>query len=303
MDQLSEEFEAVRVAPGVGERIRAAREAAGMSVLQVSNETRISQRHVEMIEANDFDSLPARTYAVGFARSVAKVVGLDPAEIATDVRAALNASGVEAPKRLSSYEPADPARVPSAKLGWLVALAAIVLLVAAFVFLRGFFNPSATLPELTNAAERPAAVQAAKPAAAAPAAPVAQGGAVVFTALEPSIWVKFYDGAGKQLMQKEMAKGETFTVPADAQGPMIWTGRPDALAITVGGRAVAPLAASQKIVKNVPVTAQALLARGQAVPAAGTTPAAGAAPGATAPVAPAAPAAAPATAPATAPQR
>ena len=296
IDQLSEELEEVRVASAVGERIRAAREAAGMSLLQVSNETRISQRHLEMIEANDFDSLPARTYAVGFARSVAKVVGLDPAEIATDVRAALNASGVEAPKRLSSYEPADPARAPSAKLGWLAALAAIVLLVGAFVFLRGFFSPSATLPELTNEAEPPAATQGANPGAV-PAAPAAQGGAVVFTALEPGIWVKFYDGAGKQLLQKELAKGETYTIPADAQNPMVWTGRPDALAITVGGRAIAPLADSQKIIKNVPVTAEALLARGQAASTAGAT-SAPAGPTASTPAATAAPAA-----PAAAPQR
>ena len=280
MDELSEEFEEQRPTPNVGNRIRQARESAGMSLAQVAAETRIGQRHLELIEAGDFDSLPARTYAVGFARSVAKVIGLDPAEIATEVRAALNASGTEAPKRLSSYEPADPARVPSAKLGWLVALAAIVLLAAAFVFLRGFFSPAATLPELTDAQPKPAATaQAAGPAAA----PAAQGGAVVFTALEPGIWVKFYDASGKQLLQKEMAKGETYTIPADAQGPMIWTGRPDAFAITVGGRTVAPLADRQKVIKGVPVTAEALQARA-AAPAA--VPAVGAAP------APAAPAAA-----------
>ena len=263
--QLSEELEQEQVVLGVGAQIREARERAGMSLAQVAAETRIAQRHLEMIEASDFDSLPARTYAVGFARSVAKVVGLDPAEIATQVRAALNASGIEPPRRLSTYEPVDPARVPSAKLGWVMALVAVALLVAAFVFLR----PAATLPELTDDTPKQAA-QAAKPAAAAAQAPAPQGGAVVFTALEPGIWVKFYDGAGKQLLQKEMAKDETFTVPADAQDPKVWTARPDALAITVGGRAVAPLADRQRIVKDVPVTAEALLARGQAAaPAAG----------------------------------
>ena len=35
--------------------------------------------------------------------------------------------------------------------------------------------------------------------------------------------------------------GYLVPVPADAQNPMVWTGRPDALAITVGGRNVAPL--------------------------------------------------------------
>lgn len=284
--QLSEELEQEQVVVGVGAQIRAARERAGMSLAQVAAETRIAQRHLEMIEASDFDGLPARTYAVGFSRSVAKVVGLDPAEIATQVRAALNASGIEPPRRLSTYEPADPARVPSAKLGWLMALVAVALLVAAFIFLR----PAATLPELTEDKPQQAA-QAAKPAAAAAAqAPVPQGGAVVFTALEPGIWVKFYDGAGKQLLQKEMAKDETFTVPADAQDPKVWTGRPDALAITVGGRAVAPLADRQRIVKDVPVTAEALLARGQAAAPAATPATASAGPAGAAPAGGTAPA-------------
>jgi cytoskeleton protein RodZ len=85
---------------------------------------------------------------------------------------------------------------------------------------------------------------------------------VVFTALEPGIWVKFYNSAGQQLMQKQMALGETYTVPADATGPMIWTGRPDALQITVGGQPVPKLAETEGRIKDVPVTAAALLARG-----------------------------------------
>lgn len=265
MDQLNEEFEAERGKPGVGEQIKAARERAGLSLAQVSAETRISQRHLEMIEADDFESLPARTYAVGFSRSVAQVVGLDPVAIAADVRAHLDATGYTPPRKISTFEPGDPARVPSAKLGWLMALVAIVLVAVAFVFLRGFLSPAATLPELT--AEQPKPAASAQAAAPVQAAPAATGGPVVFTALEQGVWVKFYDAAGNQLLQKELAKGETYTVPADVQGPMIWTGRPDALAITVGGRAVPRLADTQKILKDVPVTAAALLARQPAAPA------------------------------------
>jgi hypothetical protein len=86
-------------------------------------------------------------------------------------------------------------------------------------------------------------------------------GPVVFTALQDRIWVKFYDGAGKQLVQKLLAKGETWTVPDDAVDPKLWTGRPDALGITIGGQAVPRIADKQGIVKDVPVSAAALLAR------------------------------------------
>ena len=83
--------------------------------------------------------------------------------------------------------------------------------------------------------------------------------------------LRHWDAAGKQLMQKQMALGESFTLPADAQGPMLWTGRPDALAITVGGRQVPKLAEEERVMKDVPVTAAALLARGQPTPAPSAT--------------------------------
>jgi cytoskeleton protein RodZ len=113
--------------------------------------------------------------------------------------------------------------------------------------------------------------------AAATPAPAATGGEVVFTALEPGIWVKFYDASGLQLMQKQMAMGERYAIPADANGPQLWTGRPDALSITVGGRPVPKLAEEQTTMKDVQVSAEALLARA-APPAAGTTPVAAASP-------------------------
>ena len=59
------------------------------------------------------------------------------------------------------------------------------------------------------------------------------------TALEDGVWVKFYDGAGTQLMQKEMALGERYVVPAGANGPLLRTGRPDAL-LTVVSEMIPP---------------------------------------------------------------
>ena len=61
-----------------------------------------------------------------------------------------------------------------------------------------------------------------------------------------------------------MAKGDTFEVPADAQQPMLRTGRPDALQITIGGRRLPKLAEEQQVMSDVPVTAEALLARSRA---------------------------------------
>ncbi len=65
----------------IGERLRAAREARDMSLDEVATRTRIPLRHLQHIEAGEWDSLPAITYSVGFARSYANAVGLNGAEI------------------------------------------------------------------------------------------------------------------------------------------------------------------------------------------------------------------------------
>jgi len=246
---------------GVGDRLRAAREKMGLTVAQVAAETRINQRHISMIEAGDFASLPARAYAVGFSRTYAKVVGLDDAEIAREVRGEL---AMIAPRdnRALTFEPGDPLRVPSARLAWFSAFAALIVILGVGIFVsRFFFAPEAELPFLTEQ-ETATPAPAVAPAASPNVAPTA-GGEVVFTSLEDGIWVKFYDQNGAQLMQKQMAKGETYAVPAAAAGPQLWTGRPDALTITVGGRAVPAIAEREQIVRDVPVSAQALLARPQ----------------------------------------
>ena len=253
---------------GVGDRLRLAREQAGMTVEQVAAETRIPQRQLELIEAGDFAALPARTYAIGFSRSYAKAVGLDEKEITQAVREELAQSApADRHRSAATFEPGDPARVPSTGLALFSAFAAVLLIVGAVVFYRTFFSAAAVPDPLTQPERAAPAQRQAGPAAGPTAAPT---GPVVFTALDDAVWVKFYDANGTQLMQKEMAKGETYTVPADAQGPQVWTGKPHALAITVGGRPVPKLSEEDEILRDVPVTAEALLARGQpaATPAA-----------------------------------
>jgi transcriptional regulator with XRE-family HTH domain len=280
---MAEEFaeETTTPAPGgIGAQLRAAREGRGLTLAQVAAETRIPQRHLQTIESGDFAALPARTYAVGFSRTYAKVVGLDEADVADLVRAELDAQEPRERSRPATFEPGDPARVPSRGLFWVVVAAVVLLLLGGYFFMRTMFAPAGELPSLVaqEEAEQAAQQEARQQAAAAPR-PAATG-PVVFTALEDGIWVRFYDADGMRLMEKQMARGESYTVPAEAPGPQLWTGRPDALAITVGGRQVPKLAEDDTIVRDVPVTAEALLARPAPAATPVGTPAAGAAPAA-----------------------
>jgi transcriptional regulator with XRE-family HTH domain len=270
MDDVAEEEDQPELPVGAGETLRARREAQGMSLAQVAAVTRITQRHLALIEGGDLGALPGRTYAIGFARNYAKAVGLDQDKIARQVQDELAMIESVGPGRFAlSFEPGDPARVPTARLAWFSAAAALILFVGGSIFVWStYIAPAGSLPWQGGGEAKPA--MAANPDSATRAvdpAPVVPG-QVVFTALEGGIWVKFYDRHGKTLLQKQMAQGEHYAVPADADGPQLWTGRPDALAITVGGKPVPKLADIETTIKDAPVTAEALLARAPAAPTA-----------------------------------
>ncbi|WP_068070713.1 helix-turn-helix domain-containing protein [Novosphingobium lentum] len=262
-----------------GNQLRRAREQLGLDFKQLAATTRINARHLEAIENGDFASLPGRTYVTGFSRSYARAVGLDENAIADAVREEMAGQQLATPARvIHQFEVGDPDKTPSVRIGQIASALAVAVIAVGLVFWRGYYAPAAELPALVGPVQSASAVpgparqaSSGQPTAgqpgAAPAVAPAPGGAVAFTALEPGVWVKFYDGAGVQLMQKQMAQGETYVVPAAAHEPKVWTARPDALSITVAGRAVPKLADQQKIVKDVPVTAEALLARAVAPPA------------------------------------
>ena len=242
-----------------GSRLRRAREQAGMGVAALAAHTRISQRQIEAIEAGDYAALPGRTYAVGFSRTLARAVGLDEAEIATSTRAELTQQqGDDQRRPVQTFEPGDPARVPSARLTWLALAGVALTVVLGIVFLPSLFSPAGSLPSILPEG------QPSAPAVVAMPPPPSAAGPVVFTALQPGVWVKFTDAAGTQLLQKELAQGESYTVPSGQGEVLLATARPDQLAITVGGQPVPRLSDQQRSMKDVPVSAAALLARGTA---------------------------------------
>lgn len=239
--------------------LRRAREEGKLTIEQVSAETRISQRHLRQIEEGDLKGLPGRTYAIGFSRSFAKAVGLDDKVIAAMVRAELAEGGRDERGNAAGFEPGDPARIPTRGLAWLSALAAILLIAGGFAYFRDYFIPGSGPGALV--AEAPIVKSDATASEGAATSAEQSGGPVVFTSLEDGIWVKFYDAEGNRLMEKQMALNENFTIPPDVDEPLIWTARPDALAITVGGKPVPKLAEELQTLRDVPVSAAALLAR------------------------------------------
>lgn len=274
---LEDETSTVEVPDGVGPQLRSARESKGLTLDQIASETRISRRHLEHIEAGDFHELAGRTYAVGFARTYARTVGLNEADVAEMVRSEMD---IQHPReRMSAnspnkFEPGDPARAPGGKLVWFSLFAVVLLLVGIFFAARVLFTPGADLPTLTEqeAEERAEELAAQRATRQQAEEPEEVSGEVVFTA-QDEVWVRFYDAQDRVLYEGTMQEGDTYAIPADATGPKIITGRPQLLNITVGGTEVPRLAEEQQTIQDVDVSADALGARSTRAPSDAADPA------------------------------
>ncbi|WP_462381805.1 RodZ domain-containing protein [Pseudomonas sp. Marseille-QA0892] len=94
-----------------GETLRNAREARGVTTAEAARQLNLTETSVHHIEAGAFDRLPGHTFARGYVRAYAKLLGLDQADIVRefDQFTGTNASGaavhslgrIEEPSRLS----------------------------------------------------------------------------------------------------------------------------------------------------------------------------------------------------------
>ncbi|MDH7639907.1 helix-turn-helix domain-containing protein [Sphingomonas oryzagri] len=263
----------------VGARLRAAREARGQSLEDIGRQTRVPVRHLVQIEDGRLDGLPAAPYSAGFVKSYARAVDLDPIEASQQFRAEFAAAAQASPRvAYEPYEPADPVRLPPRLLAF-VALAIAILLVAGYgIWRSGILTGEGTderarlaasgEPMGTSGTPAPAAAQQAAPK---PAVPV--GGAVRLTATQDT-WFEVTDKAsGTRLYTGVLKQGQGWDVPPSAGDPVIKTGRPEGLTVTVGGQPVAPLGPPAKTVSNVSLKAASLAARPAPAPSAAVPPA------------------------------
>ncbi len=251
--------------PTVGQRLRAAREEKKMNLEEIAAQTRIPLRHLESIEAADWDHLPAPTYTVGFAKSYAGSVGLDRTEIGEQLREEMGGQRF-ATSTAEVFEAADPARTMPK---WLVfgAVAAVILLIVIMSWLNRRSLDQTEQPAAPPAAATAPAV-APQPAAPAPAQPGAAQGPVVLIATAPA-WIQVTD-QGRTLFEGELAPGQTYAVPATATAPLLKAGKPEALQVKVGTAIAPAVGPAGKVTSNVSLKPADLM-RGPAQPAPAAT--------------------------------
>ena len=66
---------------GIGDRLRNARQALGLSFEEIESTTRIRRLYLEALEREAFGDLPSPTYVRGFLRSYAACLGISPGDL------------------------------------------------------------------------------------------------------------------------------------------------------------------------------------------------------------------------------
>jgi cytoskeleton protein RodZ len=162
--------------PTLGEMLRDAREARGISLADAERETKIRQKYISALEDDKLASLPSPVHARGFLRNYAAYLGIDPNEATelfeeqsqptrTKIRAARGEPVVRSKERIDtekiSIQPLSPepidTRVRYGISYIAVSLLALPLIIAFYFIYSAYAGRSREVP-IPTVAPRPATV-------------------------------------------------------------------------------------------------------------------------------------------------
>lgn len=242
--------------PTLGERLRLAREAAGLTQGDVADRTKIRPGLLTLIETDEHDRLPALTYTLGFIKAYARTVGLDAQEAAEQFRR--EAGKVDAPPSLIDLQPLEERRLPSralvvATLG--ATLVAVVVLAAlSFRPAPEVLSADATAPSAPAVVEGPTAPAAGAPPMAAPAA------APIALVAVQDVWIRISDkDNGERFFEGTLAAGNKLDIPP-GRALVLRAGRAGALQVLIGNETLPPLGGPAEVLRAQSLDAAALRA-------------------------------------------
>ena len=212
------------MAASFGEQLRLAREARGISLREISEQTRISTRYLEAIESGDLKRLPGGIFNRSFIKAYAKYVGYDETEaLEAYARTARELGGSDevatTPYKSHVYTDGSGARSSLMTLVLTIIILAILSL-GVYAALHWYQRREAAgMNDKATPAAQPAPTTApnANNQAALPAA--AAGFVIKIKALDEAAWIKIrVDGedAQESILKpgevKEMKPAQTLSI-------------------------------------------------------------------------------------------
>ena len=207
-------------------QLKAAREAAGLTVEQVSKKTNIRIGVIEDLEKNSVEVCGGIAYARGHIRSIARVIRADGDLLVAAIEAAQNIDSRKIIDQLYDNNIADRPKVKKVmKFSTLAAFAAIVLGIGFVVSIA-----------LNNASTTNSKVEITPSESTAPSAsPVTTTGVnLVFTGVSGKTWIGIKDSTGKQIFDGQIKSGESQSF-TDANSLNVTIGNAAAVKVTLNG--------------------------------------------------------------------
>lgn len=200
----------------VADRLRSAREQAGLSVEEIAARTRIKPVMLHALERGDWDQLPGPFFARAFTRTYARELGLPEADLLSAFEREIGPAP-PSPDRINNGTGSPHAgpgtdAAPDSRLTWLSL--AVVALLGAGVFL---FYPGApaTTPEPGAVGTSGRGTAPERPAAGAPGeteGPSGQSLTMELRAIRP-VWITA-SADGERVLFRTLGAGERITIQA-----------------------------------------------------------------------------------------
>ncbi|CAL9314397.1 helix-turn-helix domain-containing protein [Streptomyces rochei] len=236
--------------PSVGRALQQARIAAGLTVDDISTATRVRIAIVHAIEADDFAPCGGDVYARGHIRTLAKAVGLDPAELVAQFDA--DHGGRPAPTPAAPLFEAERIRPERRGPNWTAAMVAAIVAVIGFVgfsFVKGGDDggneasvaegaqPSAGESTSASAKPKKPADPKPEPSDSAIAAAPRDKVTVKVTAADGRSWISAQDHNGRLLFDDILERGDSKTFQ-DSEKVKLVLGDAGAIELYVNGKKI-----------------------------------------------------------------
>ena len=216
----------------IGETLADARRQAGLTITQVSQETRIRESIIRGIEQDDFSGCGGDFYARGHIRSIAGVVGTDPVPLISEYDAEHGPPG--AMRAADVFEPSSPIRIREPRSPSLGLIAAVVLLaIIGFGAYRLVSSHGGGTRPLAARTHRAAAT--AKPTPRPSPSPRPAGVVIHLTAVQ-DCWVLLTSSRdGSPIYMGVIPAGSSMTW-TEKQAVNVRLGNPGGIVLTVNGK-------------------------------------------------------------------
>ncbi len=218
----------------IGETLADARRQAGLTITQVSLDTRIRESIIRDIEQGDFSACGGDFYARGHIRSIAGVVGIDPVPLISEYDAEHGPPG--GIRAADIFEPSTPIKIRERRSPSLSMIVAVVLLaIIGFGAYRLASHHGGARAAAGTPTQRPT-VRPTPTAHPSPSPKPTPSDVVIHLAANEDCWVLLTDSSsGSQIYMGVVPAGSSMTW-TEKQAVNVRLGNPGGVVLTVNGQ-------------------------------------------------------------------